>query len=302
MKKAIIIGANGYIGSATLRKLLENNVEILAISRQGDDQFFANFNLHKYNLTHINLDLKDIQELPRIIEEKKWTIGDECVFYNFAWSGLERLMDGTIEDQLINVTYLSNSLKIASQLGCSKFINSGSIEESFAEIFLKKSWNLIKFPTKNGNYAASKIAARNMCKLLGYLYKIDYVHTRISAVIDKNLSGQGYIENVFRKILKNESYERPENENLFDILDIDDVALAYYLLGIYGKNKVDYFIGSGFPIKLLDYFENFANWYKLGVLPQKKYYKENEIFNTALLKRDTGLDLKDSFEKAINKI
>jgi nucleoside-diphosphate-sugar epimerase len=166
-------------------------------------------------------------------------------------------MDGTIENQLFNVTYLANSVKIASQLGCCKFINSGSIEESFAEEYLKNSWQSKNFNSNNGNYAVSKIASRNMCKLLAYLNKIDYVHTRISAVIDRDFIGKGYIPTVFKKIINNESFEKPINEGLFDIIDIEDLANAYYLLGINGRNKIDYFIGSGSPQKLVDYFDCF---------------------------------------------
>ena len=157
------------------------------------------------------------------------------------------------------------------------------------------------FNTNNGNYAVSKIASRNMCKLLAYLNKIDYVHTRISAVIDKDLKGQGYISNVFKKIINNESYEKPLNEGLFDIIDLEDVANAYYLLGINGKNKIDYFIGSGSPQKLVDYFEGFYNFLKHGkIIPQKKY-KEFEFFNVSDLKKDTKLDLTDSFINIVNK-
>jgi len=210
-------------------------------------------------------------------------------------------MDGTIENQLFNVTYLANSVKIASQLGCCKFINSGSIEESFAEEYLKNSWQSKNFNSNNGNYAVSKIASRNMCKLLAYLNKIDYVHTRISAVIDRDFIGKGYIPTVFKKIINNESFEKPINEGLFDIIDIEDLANAYYLLGINGRNKIDYFIGSGSPQKLVYYFDCFYNLSKHGkVIPQKKY-EEFDYFNVSNLKKDTKLDLTDSFINFINK-
>jgi nucleoside-diphosphate-sugar epimerase len=225
------------------------------------------------------------------------------VCFNFSWLGDKKLMDGTIENQLSNVTYLSNSVKVASEIGCSKFINSGSIEETIAENYLEQSWGRKSFLSGNENYAISKIASRDMCKLLGYLYKIDYVHTRFSAVLDRDLKGTGYISNSFNNILsESKDFQIPLNENLFDIIDLNDLSKAYYLLGLYGKNKLDYFIGSGSPQKLNDYFESFSNWKNSKeILPQKKY-KDLASFNTDLLLRDTGLDLSNSFFNLLIKL
>ncbi len=300
MKKAIVIGANGYIGSAVVKKLLENDIEVLSISRRSEPLFNPISTVDRH--TNIFLDLEKIDLLPDEILRHKWTVGSDCVFYNFAWSGSKRLMDGTIEDQLNNVTYLSNSVNIASQIGCSKFIDSGSIEESFAKEYLENSWFDKSFDSNNENYAVSKIASKNMCMLLAYLNKIDYVHTRISAVIDRDLNGNGYISGIFKKILNNESYQKPLNEGYFDIIDLEDLANAYYLLGIYGKNKFDYFIGSGFPQKLVDYFDIFYNLKKHGKVISKKKYETSKHFDVSYFKNDTGLDLSHSFANCINKI
>ena len=46
-----------------------------------------------------------MDSFPEKIKKIGWTPGDSCVFYNFAWSGNNGLTDGTIKDQLKNVTY-----------------------------------------------------------------------------------------------------------------------------------------------------------------------------------------------------
>lgn len=302
MKKAIVIGSNGFVGSALIEVLLENNIDVLAVSRKISNEVLLKSKNNKL-FNFISLDHGNISELPALIEKLKWEVGTECVFYNFAWSGINRLMDGSIENQLLNVSHLANSVKLASLLGCKKFINPGSIEESFAENYLSSSWNISEFNSSNAYYAVSKIASKNMCKLLGYLCKIDYVHTRFSATLDKTLSNGGYISSVFKKILTGEvKYDKPLNQNLFDLIYLDDLANAYYLLGLYGKNKSDYFIGSGNPQMLEDYFENLI-YYKSHrkMLPLKKYSNINQ-FNSTLLLKDTGLDMTNSFDKLIKKI
>lgn len=302
MKKAIVIGSNGFVGSALIEVLIKNNIDVLAVSRNMSNEVqlkTKNNNLFNF----IILDQARISELPTLIQKLKWEVGPECVFYNFAWSGENRLMDGSIEIQLMNVSHLANSVKVASLLGCKKFINPGSIEESFAENYLSSKWGLGEFNSNNAYYAVSKIASKNMSKLMGYLYKIDYVHTRFSAALDSKLTNGGYISRVFSKILSGEiNYDKSLNKNLFDLIDLDDLADAYYLIGLYGKNKSDYFIGSGNPQMLEDYFENLIH-YKTHrkMLPSKNYPNSNQ-FNSTLLLKDTGLNMATSFDKLIKKI
>jgi UDP-glucose 4-epimerase len=302
MKKAIVAGANGYIGNSFVKELIKNNIDVLAITRCEDVIFLKNFEKSGY-LTHIKIDLKDIFLLPQKIHEKNWIVGEDCVFYNFSWKGDKKIMDGSIENQFSNITYLANSVKVASELGCSKFINSGSIEETFAENYLELSWGKKSFLSGNESYSISKMASRDMCKLVAYLYKIDYVHTRFSAVVDRNLSGSGYISNTFKNILNGAiNIQKPLNENLFDIIELSDLTKAYYLLGLYGKNKLDYFIGTGSPHKLTDYFDCISNWKisKNIIFPKK--YKSSSFFNAELLLRDTGLNLSNSFINLLTNI
>lgn len=301
MKKAIVTGANGYVGTAVIRKLLEHGIEVLAISRQGNPSLLPQ-NESNNNVKYINLDLKKINILPDLIKELSWDVGDDCVFYNFAWEGSSQLMDGTLEDQMKNVTYSSNAVIVASKVGCVKFIASGSIEETFAEHFIKNSWKVDPYYSQNGFYALAKIAARNMCKLVAYLHKIDYVHTRFSAVIDNQLSGKGYIAKVIRNILSDLPYEKPNNNQLFDIINLEDLALAYYKIGLYGNNKKDYFIGSGNPRSLNDYFSGLLTWKNSGVLEFFGEPVKDPLFNNELLKNEIGLDLSQSFPQVLKKI
>ena len=94
----------------------------------------------------------------------------------------------------MNSIYTSEALKVAKDIGCEKFINFGSIQETLAETSLKNDLN---FNTSQMNYTISKLASRDMCLMLGYLEKIDYIHTRLSVPIDPKseswLYSQGFI-------------------------------------------------------------------------------------------------------------
>jgi len=128
-----------------------------------------------------------------------------------------------------------------------------------------------------------------------YIEKIDYIHTRLSVPLSPDFSAGGFISNTLKKIQDEESYEPAKNNQIYDIVSSADVSEAYYLIGLYGKNKADYFIGSGIPTKLNDFFENFrlAN---LGMPVEKKNYTSDgklSFFNTHELFEDTGFVAKN---------
>ena len=170
-------------------------------------------------------------------------------FFNFAWSGHSNLTNGDINDQLESAYYSSEAVKIAKKIGCSKFVNVGTLEETFAENHLKNS-KRSSFETSQFNYTIAKLASRDMCKITAYLEKIDYIHTRLSLPLDQTLSRGSYVSRTLKNIKKKITYIKPKNKRLFDIIFLDDVSRAYYLIGKYGKDKSDYFIGTSKPVLL----------------------------------------------------
>lgn len=257
MKKAIVTGAAGFVGSAVVRELLNRNIEVLALGRRPWENVDSNRLTESDKLTYLQIDSSEISSLPERLRDIGWETGLSCVFYNFAWSGRNGIADGTIEDQLKNVSYSANAVAVAKKIGCIKFVNSGTLEETFAEKYLEHDWKNRNYHSMQGIYAISKLAARDMCKLVAYLEKIDYVHTRFSTFIDKDLSANGFVPLVLKKIVNKESFDAPQNFQLFDLLPIEEGVKAYFLIGEKGKNKADYFIGSGKPRSLNHYFEQF---------------------------------------------
>ena len=286
MKKAIITGSSGLVGRSVARYLVTNGIKVLCIGRKHLASDYVK-TLFPEGVEYIQLEMENLIELPDKINHLNWEIDNDCVFYNFAWSGNNNLTDGNFEDQLKNATFSSLAVKIAKKIGCLKFINSGTLEETYAE------WNMkhnLPYTSAQGNYAIAKLAARDMCAIVAYLEKIDYIHTRLSVPISPDLSIGGYIPKTLKKIVDKKNYEPPKNDQLFDIILTDDVAEAYYLIGLNGKNKADYFIGSGKPIKLIDYFKQFEQAIMGKRIERKKYSSiySTKFFNTDALHQDTG--------------
>jgi nucleoside-diphosphate-sugar epimerase len=304
MKKAIITGATGLVGLAVAKYLSRKGIDVLCLGRIKLNDAEIKNKFGSDNIDYLSLNMEDILSLPEEINMIGWAPGDSCVFYNFAWGGCDKLTDGSFLDQFNNAIYSSNAVLSAKKLGCSKFVNVGTLEETFAEGYISSPKKNAEYNYSQVDYAIAKLASRDMCKMAAYLQKIDYIHTRLSVPLDPNLSKGGYISSVLAKIAKGEAYEKPKNPQLFDIILTEDVAKAYYLMGIKGKNKADYFIGTSQPRTLSQYFELFEQAIsgKIDNMTNRNSEGDHGIFNIDQLVDDTGFVLSSNFEDVIHKL
>lgn len=298
MKKAIVAGANGFVGSAVATHLQSQGIEVVALSRsvrafETRDYPFLVYD--KDNPTKIESDLHNLN----------WDVDASTVFFNFSWGGKETLTDGSLQDQLRNVENSVEAVKVAKKLGCSKFVNCGTQEESFLEESLKNP--ALDFKLTQINYAIAKLASRDYCKYTAYNLKIDYVHTRLSVPVSRNLERENYIESTIRDIVAGKTYKTPENSNIFDVVSIDDVAEAYLRIGLHGENQSNYFIGSGQPNKLAEYFsyvELVINGVEVPRISSLESIERN-FFDTSVVEKDTGyvarIDFRENLKRCVSK-
>jgi nucleoside-diphosphate-sugar epimerase len=247
--------------------------------------------------------MSQIDSLPHVAETRGWKLDETTVFYHFAWSGEKGLADGCFGDQLANATNAAEAVKVAKKMKCSKFINSGSMEETFIEDYLKGRRSGV-YNSNQTYYGLAKLASRNMCTVTSYLEGIDYVHTRMSVPLAPDLSKGGYIASTLRKIFRDEAYDPPVTKTLFDIVLLDDVARAYYLIGIKGNNKADYLIGSGKQSTLRQYFETFSRLCE-GNLAEEVQIASNsnsKLFNIQTLEKEVGWTASQGLEKILSTL
>ena len=290
MKKAIVIGATGLVGKAVVVQLARAGVEVLCVGRRKLSSLEAK-EYFECEVSYLSLGMSDIETLPAEMNKLDWSTGEGCVFYHFAWSGDQKLTDGSFEKQIKNATYAANALKVAKKLGCVKFINSGTMEETYAQRHIEDK-NTSYLPSQL-NYTIAKLASRDMCRMVGYLEKIDYIHTRLSAPLKPDLTEGNYITKTLKEITQGRSYQEPKNKQLFDVILVDDVARAYLLIGKHGRNKADYFIGTADPTTLGDYFKDYERIVGGStVTDNDKQYPEadKKLFDISELRKDTGFE------------
>jgi nucleoside-diphosphate-sugar epimerase len=256
MINAIVTGSTGLVGRAVVKELVRDGMNVLCLGRRPLTRQEV-LDAFESDCTYIDINVCQFERLPRELEIVGASIETGCVFFHFAWAGNHTLTDGNFESQLRNSIEAVSALKIARGLGCTKFINAGSMEETFIERFLIDGSS--SFNTNQTNYGLAKLACRDICKIIGYLEKIDYIHTRLSVPIDIELVRGSYVASCLKKIRMGQEFTSPTDKRLFDFVSTCEVAKAYRLIGERGQNTRDYFIGSGRQTTLQHFFSLFAN-------------------------------------------
>ena len=119
MKKIILTGATGMIGSAIVREALKQNYEITCIVRKESSRIK---NIPQNSRVHI-IDA-DISEYKTLEFKEKYDI-----FMHLAWNKTTVCGRDDVDSQLKNIEYTLDAVRLAKRCGCSVFIGAGSQAE-----------------------------------------------------------------------------------------------------------------------------------------------------------------------------
>lgn len=235
MKKAIVTGANGFVGSNVCKKLCENGVEVTAVIKDENENIDNIKSLSKLSVVYCDLD--SIESLT-----EKISGGDYDVFYHFAWVGSAGPLRCDEEIQLKNALWTAKALRTACKLGCKKFVNAGSImeKETYTAVYTQDSTPGLPYI-----YGAGKLAARAICKPIANSLDIDLCWAVITNAYGAGEFSPRFVNSTIRKIIAGEPLQFTAATQNYDFIYIDDVASAFYAIGEHGKPNREYTIGSG---------------------------------------------------------
>ncbi len=244
MKRAVITGPTGAIGIALINELVANNIEVYAVCRPGSKRIARIPEDEK--VTIIECSLSDIEKLPLLIERKT------DVFYHFAWDGTFGESRNDMELQNNNVKYTLQAVRVAKELGCTKFVGAGSqAEYGRVEGVLRP--DTPAFP-ENG-YGIAKLCAGQMTRILCGQLGIEHVWTRILSIYGPYDGENTMIMSTISKLLNGGKPALTKGEQMWDYLYSGDVAKAFRLIGEKGKDGETYCLGSGKARPLKEYVE-----------------------------------------------
>lgn len=291
MKNVIVTGANGFIGSCLISKLIDEDVNVIAI-----DISFTNSRLPQSDyITKIETSMKNVEELCEIIPEKSYD-----AFYHLAWAGVNGQEKADPLVQLNNARITMNCAIIAKRINCKKLLCAGTIAERTVE-------SLPNLSSVNGGmmYGTAKYTTRLMletyCKNIG----LDYIWMQFSNIYGPNNKTGNLVSYTIGELIKgNEAIFGPALQP-YDFIYIDDLIEAVLRLGKNKTNKNCYFIGSGKPRILKEYLYEIGRIYgkeeliKIGIRPDDGIIYTMDMFDITSLKNDIGNYVSKSFCEGI---
>lgn len=295
MKKAIVTGANGFVGGAVTRELINNGYKVIALDLEGH-----NSNLPEDdNVIFYPFSLDNAAELKERLQEK-----DIDIFYHFAWAGSAGAARADTSLQLKNAQWTIDCLRLAKELGCSRFVNAGSIMELET---IKAVFNPGNKPGLGYIYGSGKLVAHTMCKSVAADIGIELVWAMITNAYGVGERSPRMVNTTIQKCIRGEAPQFTAGTQNYDFVYIDDVARAFRLIGENGKAFHEYLIGSSHakPLKefLLEMKAAIAPDldFIFGDIPFTGVNQPLEDFDCSSTEKDTGFKAEISFGEGCRK-
>ena len=233
MKRAIITGADGFVGSNTVKCFLDHGIEVLAI-----DIVDAPRRLHPQDgLQYKCLDISDVSSLAQVAG-----VGVYDTFVHFAWAGSAGPQRTDYNLQMQNALTSVECMKAAKQLGCERFVCAGSIMEREVEAAIHTQGSR---PGMGYIYGMGKHIAHCMCKAVAADIGIGLLWPMITMAYGVGELSTRFVNTTLRKIINGEPLQFTAGTQNYDFVYVTDVARAFYAVAQDGVPFKEYIIGSG---------------------------------------------------------
>lgn len=308
MKKAIITGATGFIGSTFVEYLTQRKVDVLALGRKAMEDISVIRQKKLKNSQYLKLEMSNISQLEQAISEMGWGVEDDCVFFNLAWGGESGLSDLNVAAQMKNVVWCASALEVAKKIGCTRFIQIGTMEEAFTKQYLELDYHKDRQYNRHVIYSIAKIAAKTALEVKASQIGMDLIYARNSHVMGPDDDKNSFLQVTLQKLINGDELIFSSGEQYFDVVSVNDCCLGYYLISHKGVPGSEYWIGSGDPRRLKEYVERMYKLFPSGVpmqfgkLPYNDIVLEKDVFSISNLMKDTGYKPMMTYEQTVESL
>lgn len=295
MKKVLVVGANGFLGSRLSLALVDKGYEVVALV----DRRFSNDSLQNVsNVQPIEFVFEDIEQI-----YDNTAFKDIDTLYHFAWAGVNANARNESEVQVQNVMFGLKVMEFADHHHIKRVIVPGSAAEvSCGDGVITGR----ETPAPSDMYSTSKVATRYICQTYARHHEIELIWTLITSIYGPGRNDNNLISYAIQTLLKGEKPSFTGLKQQWDYLYVDDLITVLVLLGEKGIAGKVYPIGSGEHRMMREYVEIIRNLIDaslplgIGDLPYKNPNKiDNQVFDITELKEDTGFEPKYDFNKGI---
>ena len=244
MKRFIVTGGYGFIGSNLIRLLLKKKFKVLNIDK-------LSYSAQKYNLSDIKnknyffkkVDINNKEKLSKILKNFK----PDGIFNLAADTHVDRSIDNSFNFIKNNILGVYNLLEVIKNYKKKVRLIHISTDEVYGDILGSKRSNE-DFPyTPSSPYSASKASSDHLINAYVRTFNVDAVISNCS----NNYGPRQFPEKLIPKMIFNIMNNKPlpiyaKGKNTREWIFVDDHCNALIKLFFKGKSGEKYNIGSGF--------------------------------------------------------
>ena len=221
MKTALVTGANGFLGSLLVKRLVEENVYVIAADRNG-----CNNNVDP-KAEFVDFDMKDFSQLKNKLSDIKID-----VIFHMAWQGSSGSERADYALQLDNVKYTCDAVNFAANAGIKRFVGAGTLAQMDCLAYIGEDGS-----TPNGVscYGSAKTAAQHMSKAVANSLGIEHIWCFISNTYGVGNTTSNFVNFACKKMLSGERASFTSAEQNYDFVYITDTINGLFLCGETGK-------------------------------------------------------------------
>lgn len=291
MKNVIVTGANGFIGSALVKKLLCNGVNVVAVDFTFAESIIPDCKQAK----KLAVDLDDIEKLKTEIP-----VGEYDAMYHLAWDGVNGPNKADPMVQIKNIQLGINCAQLCKYLGVKKLLCAGTIAEQVVhslQMLSRTNGSMMYGVAKHCAHLLLEDYCKNIC--------LQFVWMQFSNIYGVGNKTGNLVSYTLGELLKGNDATFGPAEQAYDFIYVDDLLEAVYRLGASETNKTCYYIGSGSPRILKEYLIEIGDIVSMqdkigiGLRPDDGIKYDFSMFDTTPLKEAIGKYVSTSFEEGV---
>ena len=310
MKKIIVTGGNGFIGSNLIKYLIQKKYFIINIDKNTySKKSYILKDLHKKNYIYYKLDINDRKKILKILKLKK----PFAIFNLAAETHVDRSIDSPKSFIESNIYGVFNLLEAIREYKRKIKLVHVSTDEVYGDLARGNRSSETSSYKPSSPYAASKASADHLVK--------SYVRTfGINATISNCCNNYGpgqfpekLIPTLIFNILNNK--ELPiygKGINSREWIYVKDHCRGLLTILNKGKNGESYNIGSGVNINNLNLTKlllnivkrkkiNFGNKVKIKLVKDRPGHDLKYSLNSTKIKKNLGWKPKTKFKEGLNE-
>ena len=313
MKKVIVTGGLGFIGSNLIEYLISKNYFVINIDK-------SSYSANPYNLKHLKkkkyafykIDIGNKKKLYQILKKYR-PIG---IFNLAAETHVDRSIDDSKNFIKSNIIGVYNILEVLRKIKKEKKINIKLLHVSTDEVYgdLKSSQNASESFNYNPSspYSASKASADQLIKAYIRTYGIKSTIVNSCNNYGPNQFPEKFIPKIIFNLLNNKSIPvYGKGNNLREWIYVKDNCEALYRIFKKGKIGENYNVGSGIRLRNIDLVKlilsiakknniSLKNKNKILYVKDRPGHDKRYALNSNKIKKKLGWKHKTSLKKGLS--